>query len=58
MNPIPVNDIDYMSLLDRIIKGAEFLENPIIKPEDHERGMKKYERLCEAARAYRKTDRQ
>lgn len=49
------NDEEYFALLDRIIKGADFLDNPLIKPEQYEKGMRKYDQLCEAARAYRKT---
>lgn len=46
-------DEEYTHLLERIVKGAEFLDNPLIKETDYERGMKKYDRLCEEVRAYR-----
>ena len=36
---------EYMKLLDRLVKGAEYLENPIIKPEDYEKGKKLYDQL-------------
>ena len=35
----------YDELLERLVKGAEFLENPLIKPEVYEAGLRKYERL-------------
>lgn len=44
---------EYFILLLRIAKGAEFLENPLIKPEDYDRGMKKYDKLCKRVLEYR-----
>lgn len=43
---------EYTKLLERIIKGAEYLDNPLIKPEDYEKGMKLYDKLCEQALIY------
>lgn len=40
-------------LLERIVRGAEYLENPLIKPEDYERGMKLYDELCDLVDEYR-----
>lgn len=38
---------EYHETLERIVKGAEYLSNPLIKPEDYEKGMKLYDELCE-----------
>ena len=35
------------ALLARIVKGAEYLENPLIKPDDYEKGMKLYDELVD-----------
>jgi hypothetical protein len=43
---------NYFSLLERILKGAEYLSNPLIKPGDYERGMKRYDALCERVMRY------
>jgi hypothetical protein len=43
---------NYFYLLERIIKGAEYLSNPLIKPGDVERGMKRYDVLCEQVMRY------
>lgn len=37
----------YDNLLERIVKGAEFLDNPLIKPDVYEAGLQKYDRLCD-----------
>jgi hypothetical protein len=42
-----MTDEEYFKLLKRIVKGAEYLENPLIKKEDYEKGMKLYDKLCE-----------
>ena len=47
------NDEEYFKILKRIVNGADYLENPLIKPEDYEKGMKLYDELCKAAREYR-----
>lgn len=39
----------YDELLDRLVKGANFLDNPLIKPEVYEAGMKKFERIWNEA---------
>lgn len=53
MKSFPRNDDEYNELLARIVKGAEYLENPIIKQKDFERGMKLYDELCNIADKYR-----
>lgn len=37
---------EYQKLLNRIVKGAEYLANPLIKPRDFEKGMLLYDSLC------------
>lgn len=49
-------DEEYEKLLERIVKGANFLDNPLIKPLEYERGMKKYDRLCDEAMEMRKAN--
>lgn len=44
---------EYFKLLERIIKGAEYLDNPLIKPEDYRKGMKLYDALCEQVLQYK-----
>jgi hypothetical protein len=44
---------EYSKLLARIVKGAEYLSHPLIKPEDVERGMKQFDALCEQVLRYR-----
>lgn len=36
---------EYQEALERLVRGAEYLSNPLIKPEDYERGMKLYNEL-------------
>lgn len=48
---------EYFNLLERIVKGAEYLENPVITETDYAKGMKLYDTLCEQAREYRQADR-
>jgi hypothetical protein len=45
-----------MDLLGAIVKGAEFLENPLIKPDQYQKGMQRYDQYCEWARAYQRED--
>jgi hypothetical protein len=47
-------DHEYEELLSRIVKGAEFLENPNIHPDMYEKGLQKYDRLCEEFMAVKK----
>lgn len=42
----------YEAILKRIVNGAEYLENPLIKPEDYAKGMKLYDELVEAVLDY------
>lgn len=53
MKNTPKTEEEYFALLGRIVKGAEYLENPLIKQEDHAKGMKLYDELCEQAKRYR-----
>lgn len=45
---------EYFALLERIVKGAEFLENPLLRPEDHAKWMKLYDELCRQAQQMRR----
>jgi hypothetical protein len=40
---------EYFDLLARIVKGAEYLDNPLINQKDHAKGMKLYDELVERA---------
>lgn len=51
------NDAEYFKVLERIVKGAEYVDNPLIKDEEKAKGAQLYDQLCETARAYRETDR-
>jgi hypothetical protein len=53
MRNLPRNDEEYDALLGRIVKGAEYLENPLIKPADYKKGMALYDELCNIADKYR-----
>jgi len=53
MKSTPRTDDEYFALLKRITAGADYLDNPLIKPEDHAKGMKLYDELYQAARQYR-----
>jgi hypothetical protein len=53
MRNLPSNDEEYVKLLNRVVKGAEYLDNPLIKSEDFDKGMKLYDELSQAARYYR-----
>lgn len=57
MKNLPENDDEYYKLLGRIVKGAEYVENPLITDEDKEKGIKLYETLVQTARAYRERER-
>lgn len=46
---------EYEATLKRIVTGAEYLENPLIKPEDYAKGMKLYEQLVESILEYRRS---
>lgn len=45
---------EYDELLARIVKGAEYLDNPLINETDHARGMKLYDKLVGQAYEYHK----
>ncbi|WP_164491872.1 hypothetical protein [Staphylospora marina] len=48
-----MTEAEYLKLLDRIVKGAEYLENPLIKPEDYSRGMRLYDQLVQQLLKYK-----
>jgi hypothetical protein len=50
---IPTTDHEYNLLLERVVKGAEYLENPIITENDYKKGLKLYDQLWNIARKYR-----
>jgi hypothetical protein len=50
----PENETEYFDLLARIVKGAEYLDNPLINEIDHAKGMKLYDELVERATKYHK----
>lgn len=52
MTSTPKTEEEYFAILERIVKGAEYLENPLIKEEDYEKGMKLYDKLCEQVQRY------
>lgn len=47
------NEQEYEATLKRIVTGAEYLENPLIKPEDFKKGMKLYDQLVESVLVYK-----
>lgn len=52
--PEPItSEEQYFEYLERVRKGAEFLDNPLIKPEDYKRGLKRYDDLCQRVLEYR-----
>ena len=54
MSNSPENDSEYSDLLSRIVRGAEYLDNPLITASDHTKGMKLYDELCDRATKYHK----
>jgi len=44
---------EYNELLKRLVKGAEYLSNPLIKPDDYKKGMKLYNELEQKILEYR-----
>jgi len=38
---------EYQHLLSRIRRGAEYLDNPLLRQEAYEKGMQLYDLLCE-----------
>lgn len=47
------NDEEYMHILDRIVKGARAIENPLTTEEERRRYMRAYDHLCKVALEYR-----
>ncbi|SFT03657.1 hypothetical protein [Marininema halotolerans] len=48
-----MTDREYEQLLTRAVKGAEYLDNPLIKSDDWKRGMKLYDAICEEILQYK-----
>lgn len=40
---------DYYAVLLRIAKGADYIENPLIRPQDHAKATRLYDQLCQQA---------
>jgi hypothetical protein len=40
---------EYHQLLKRIVKGAHYLDNPLISPSERRRWEKLYDQLCQQA---------
>lgn len=38
---------EYMNLLDRVVKGANYLANPLLKRDEKDKAMKLYDALVE-----------
>lgn len=47
------NDEEYMHILDRIVKGARAIEDPLTTEEERQRYMRAYDHLCKVALEYR-----
>lgn len=47
------NDEEYMHILDRIVKGARAIEDPLTTEEERQRYMRAYDHLCRIALEYR-----
>lgn len=52
------SDEEYFKKLDRIVKGAEYIGNPLIKDEDKEKALKLYDELCAEALKIRSGEKQ
>lgn len=39
------NDAEYEKMLKRLVKGAEYLDDPLLSEEDYEKGMTLYNEL-------------
>lgn len=46
-------DEEYMHILDRIVKGARAIEDPLTTEEERQRYMRAYDHLCKVALEYR-----
>lgn len=44
---------EYMHILDRIVKGARAIEDPLTTEEERQRYMRAYDHLCKIALDYR-----
>lgn len=47
-----LKNAEYFTLLERIVKGAEYLDNPLINEIDHAKGMKLYDKIVGQAHEY------
>lgn len=50
------NDEEYFKILDRIVKGARTIEDPLTTDEEREKYMKAYDHLCRVALEYRERE--
>lgn len=57
MKNLPRTDEEYFKLLERLVKGAIYLENPLITEEDHSKGMKLYDAIEAEIEAYKQSRR-
>jgi hypothetical protein len=48
-----MTDEEYFALLDRIVKGAYYLANPLITQPEYDKALPLYNSLCEQARKLR-----
>lgn len=47
------NDAEYEKMLKRLVKGAEYLDDPLLSEEDYKKGMRLYNALERKALKYR-----
>lgn len=47
----------YEQLLERLVKGAEYLSNPLLRDEDREKAMKLYDEIDKQIESYQKENR-
>ena len=52
MDPIQ-DDKEYNECLERLVNGAEYLDDPLLSEEDYKRGMKLYNELERRILQYR-----
>ncbi|GAB7387402.1 hypothetical protein BSNK01_12380 [Bacillaceae bacterium] len=44
---------EYFKLLERLVKGADYLDNPLLLPEEYEKGRKLYDEIEEKILRYK-----
>lgn len=47
---------EYRKLLERLANGAEYLENPLIKPEDYAKGKALYDKIEQEIETMRRNE--